>query len=208
VAWWNFCLVHNYAARFYHFTIQTIRETQLEMHRKFLSDIETIESSSTSGDEGGLVDQLTEFTVAQGDYAQQRWKELFFHLIVSFRDGYVITGQDTPSVTLTNSASPPSSHPLLPSPHLPLSSLSVFYPRWWLEAAGYFETSPNHDPNAILFAPSPSQETNPLTAVALLPLALTALVCLSVGYLVGGGGKRGDKRGEYTVIRDDISSNL
>jgi hypothetical protein len=124
VAWWNFCLVHNYAARFYHFTIQTIRETQLEMHRKFLSDIETIESSSTSGDEGGLVDQLTEFTVAQGDYAQQRWKELFFHLIVSFRDGYVITGQDTPSVTLTNSASPPSSHPLLPSPHLPLSSLS------------------------------------------------------------------------------------
>lgn len=50
-----------------------------------------------------VVEKLTTFTVSQGDYASQRWKDLFFELIVSYRDGYVITGHDQPAVSLTNS---------------------------------------------------------------------------------------------------------
>jgi hypothetical protein len=200
VAWWNFCLVHNYAARFYHFTIDKIRATQQEMHRHFLSQLQAVEGPLllASGDgkaqQQQVVESLTSFTVAQGDYASQRWKDLFFELIVSYRDGYVITGQETPSVTLTNSTLSPS----LPLPlSLSLSSpsshralVAVFYPRWWLEAAGYFKTSPNHSPNAILFAPQPAASVPSAEAAPpLLPLALAALLFVGIGYALGRRGE-------------------
>jgi hypothetical protein len=50
-----------------------------------------------------VVEILTEFTVRQGEYASDAWRDLFYTLLVSFRDGFSITGLNEPSVTLTNS---------------------------------------------------------------------------------------------------------
>ena len=36
----------------------------------------------------------------------------------------------------------------------------LFYPKWWLEATGYFEHKGQFGPDAILFAPSPTSSNS------------------------------------------------
>lgn len=66
------------------------------------NSLKNIDESKLSSDPN-VIDALTKFTVLQGDIASKTWKDLFFKLIVSYRDGFVITGLDEPAVTHTNS---------------------------------------------------------------------------------------------------------
>lgn len=61
----------------------------------------------------------------------------------------------------------------------------MFYPRWWLEAVGYFNNPPNKDPRAILFAPFPNEiSTTPSMTLAMTLgfCLLTAVLFTSLGY--------------------------
>jgi hypothetical protein len=58
----------------------------------------------------------------------------------------------------------------------------VFYPRWWLEAVGYFTHPPNKDPRAILFTPNPTTDQSISLSAAMMVCLFTALAFTSFGY--------------------------
>ena len=62
-------------------------------------------------------------------------------------------------------------------------SLVVFYPRWWLEAVGYFTHPGNKDPRAILFSSNPFTQISSVSIeVATISCLLTATVFALFGY--------------------------
>lgn len=86
----------------------------------------------------------------------------------------------------------------------------VFYPRWWLETVGYFNTAPNHDPAAILFAPIPSSLTyfsNPSLVPVITSFIISGVIFLLIGFYLGRGGMLSTKIG-YTVIPEQENDKL
>lgn len=58
----------------------------------------------------------------------------------------------------------------------------MFYPRWWLEAVGYFTHPGNKDPRAILFS------SNPFTTLSSISLTSAMFACLITALLFTGFG--------------------
>lgn len=79
-----------------------------------------------------VINLLTSFTVLQGQDVVQAWKALFPQILASYRDGYVVN-TTVASITVNK----------------------IFYPKWWLDAVGYFAVPPNNDPNLIVFSANP-----------------------------------------------------
>jgi hypothetical protein len=134
-AWWNFCVVYNYASRFYMYAMEPVRKLQHRLETELLSSANDLESSlsalaSDSKNNDIIIDKLTKFTVEKGDYVSKEWKELFPVLLTTYRDGYIIGGQQNTTVTIKK----------------------LFYPKWWLETVGFFNYPGNK--NGILFAPN------------------------------------------------------
>mmetsp|Transcript_9317 Transcript_9317/g.14032 ORF Transcript_9317/g.14032 Transcript_9317/m.14032 type:complete len:668 (+) Transcript_9317:81-2084(+) len=196
VAWWNFCVVGNYVARYYHFAIESVRELQQKVHGKLSADLVDMETrllhelkgNSTEGTKLSVVDTLTQFTIGAGDYASNAWKELFPYLLATYRDGYVVTNKEqSASVKLT----------------------AMFYPRWWLEAVGYFEHPGNSDPAAILFTPNPyaiHTSTNSVTFTTLLmSVTFSAFIFSAAGFAIA---KRKYNRHGYSSIDQNIITEI
>lgn len=62
----------------------------------------------------------------------------------------------------------------------------MFYPEWWLKAVGYFDSKPNTDPAAILFASNPSTGDNfVVRTVSLSSLFMACFVC-AIGFGMSG----------------------
>jgi hypothetical protein len=132
-AWWNHAVVGNYASRFYSFTITFIRQIQNEVHINLASIMDELESRilSNAEDEYAIISDITTFSVNMGDKINNIWIALFKTLVTRFRDGYVISDTDKADISIRK----------------------MFYPRWWLESVGFFNTPPNPDAE-ILFAPN------------------------------------------------------
>lgn len=45
MAWWNFCVVGNYVARYYHFAVTTVRELQKQIQSKLDEDVFALEKT-------------------------------------------------------------------------------------------------------------------------------------------------------------------
>jgi hypothetical protein len=143
---WNFCVVGNYAARFYNYAMKPVRELQSKLEKGMISDAKDLEtkimlllattdnlsenwaSIANSAIILGCVETLTEFTVTKGQKVSDAWKELFPYLLSHFRDGFILNTDDV-TIGITR----------------------MFYPKWWLDAVGYFNIKPNPNPEAILF---------------------------------------------------------
>ena len=78
-----------------------------------------------------IVDLLTFFSMKNGDFVSNAWKDLLPMLITTYRDGMIISNTNMPIFKLQK----------------------MFYPRWWLESVGYFNQKGN--PKGILFQPNP-----------------------------------------------------
>ena len=116
--WWSHCVVGNYAARFYRFAMQPVRQLQQrqqgQMNRDvFLQELQitailqeaatqTTGATTRTTNLNAIVSTndalrtmveslLTKFCVKQGDDALLLWKQLFPRLLSEFRDGYHIT---------------------------------------------------------------------------------------------------------------------
>lgn len=169
-AWWNFCAVGNYASRFYSFAIQPIRRLQHTLEEDLLVKSAKLEEQLTlllkSGSQGQVVSELTKFTVDAGETITQQWRDLFPYMLTTYRDGFVIGGQQNATVEIHR----------------------MFYPRWWLETVGFF----NHPPNraGILFAPNPVLVENGASVMANMYMALIAIVCFVLGVWWGRASKR------------------
>eukprot|EP00386_Alphamonas_edax_P015730 GDKI01048060.1.p1 GENE.GDKI01048060.1~~GDKI01048060.1.p1 ORF type:complete len:113 (-),score=15.53 GDKI01048060.1:259-597(-) len=105
---------------------------------------------------------------------------------------------------------------------MPLISMKrLFYPKWWLQATGYFDTLKGRfGPDSILFAPSPAgpsaeaaeeQTSSSLRYYAgiLLTSAVSCLVTLSLMHyymsLTSGNGLMGAAKGGLFSRRADYA---
>jgi dipeptidase len=74
VAWWNFAVVGNYVARYYHFAIDSVRKLQSNLQSSFDEECVAIEKkvmkileSGDEDDKAKVTSMLTDFTVKKGD---------------------------------------------------------------------------------------------------------------------------------------------
>ena len=126
--WWNFCVVGNYAARFYSFSMRPVRALQSSLELELQHSVDEVEAEAlkvlrlagraqeATGGGWSAIDAaasfastklLTAFTISTGEYVNQKWKEPFPLLLAQYRDGYVVNTEG-PVVGLTR----------------------MFYPRW------------------------------------------------------------------------------
>jgi dipeptidase len=131
-AWWNFCVVGNYAARFYQFSMESVRKLQYRLEDELIPAADNLESSLIPmlANQEAVIDKLTAFTMEKGEYISTEWKNLFPVMLTTYRDGYIVGGQDQPTVEIKR----------------------LFYPRWWLQTVGFFDHPGNKE--GILFAPN------------------------------------------------------
>ena len=184
VAFWNFLAVGNYAGRFYKFSMQEVKATQDRVHAQLVQDAAVFEKEvqdllAAGGDKAKKVVQaLTDFTNAKGEYIMDEWRSLLPRLITTYHDGMIAMNRDQPMIMMKR----------------------LFFPKWWLQATGYFEHHGTFGPDTILFAPSPTATgtsfgySGALLATALASSAVTAMVTL---YLLR---RAAEKRHEYTPI--------
>eukprot|EP00599_Poterioochromonas_sp_BG-1_P014650 CAMPEP_0173160280 /NCGR_PEP_ID=MMETSP1105-20130129/17739_1 /TAXON_ID=2985 /ORGANISM="Ochromonas sp., Strain BG-1" /LENGTH=188 /DNA_ID=CAMNT_0014079131 /DNA_START=179 /DNA_END=742 /DNA_ORIENTATION=- len=137
-AWWNFAVVGNYAGRFYMFAMESVRDLQHRLESELIPAADALEASLTTTTttpvaekKEEIVNALTTFTVEKGDYVSNEWKNLFPVLLTTYRDGYIVGGQDKETIEIKR----------------------FFYPRWWLQTVGFFDHPGNKE--GILFAPAP-----------------------------------------------------
>ena len=189
VAFWNFLAAGNYAGRFYRYAMVDVRAAIARIHAQLVQDTAAHEktvlgllaSTTTQGTSAEVVQALTEFTNAKSEFIQTEWRALLPHLITKFHDGMIATGLDQPSIVMRK----------------------LFYPKWWLEATGYFLHKGNFGPGVILFEPTPatvvaaSSSALSYTATMVLVAVCSSLVTvLGVMYVL----HRQNKRHEYAPI--------
>ena len=134
-AWWNFCAVGNYAARYYKFAMVTVRQLQTDLTTSLIAATAQFEKqwqeNSNKNNNKEKTAMITKFTVTQGDVISKAYKELLPLLITKYRDGMVFSDLYKGTVSISRK----------------------FYNKDWLTAVGYFNAGPpNTSPEAILFS--------------------------------------------------------
>lgn len=161
-------MLGNYASRFYKFAIEPVRALQRRLEIALAGDVSALETKihseiteSPSSGASSVVAQLTRFTLEKGQQVSAELRDLFPYLITHYRDGYVLT-TDTPTIGITK----------------------MFYPRWWLEATGYFRIGPNKSPSAIMFASREQALSEGATVVSVsfyfISLLVTSLISVGI----------------------------
>jgi hypothetical protein len=188
-AWWNFCVVGNYAARFYSFAMKIVRELQYGLEKSLQEDVNSLENLlKPQLDRLSVLDLrkiLTQFTLSKGEMVTQSWRDLFPLLVTTYRDGYVMKNLDQPGTSFDR----------------------MFYPKWWLDKVGFFDEKPNKD--GILFSPHPIScaESGGVSLFVLFGIVIvTAMFCLSVGLWLGlrGGRRSGLDKKEFEEVEKKI----
>lgn len=189
VAYWNFLAVGNYAGRFYKYAMVDVRAAISRIHaqlvqdaaaheKTLLSQLSAAKGKSAAAEEAKVVKALTDFTNAKGEFIQSEWRSLLPQLITKFHDGMIATALDQPTIVMRR----------------------LFYPKWWLEATGYFLHHGNFGPGVILFEPTPasadSSAVSYTASLVLTAVGSSLLTVLGVMYVVN----RQNKRHEYTPI--------
>ncbi len=108
---------------------------------------------------------LTDFTLTKGAKTVATYRDLFPKLITTFHDGYQALQLDQTNIRMSK----------------------MFYPKWWLEATGYFDNKPNQIDNAILFNSNPTNyaSAGEYYVGVLFSGLFVGMVALGVGFVVG-----------------------
>lgn len=186
VAYWNFLAVGNYAGRFYRYAMVDVRAVIARVHEQLVQDTASFEKTllrqlaASQGTSAELVKALTDFTNTKSELIQTEWRALLPHLITKFHDGMIATGLDQPSIVMRK----------------------LFYPKWWLEATGYFLHKGNFGPGVILFEPTPETITSSSSALSYTASIVLVAVCSSLVTVLGVMYvlHRQNKRHEYAPI--------
>lgn len=125
VAFWNFAAVGNWAARFYSYAMQDVQEVQRNLESEHMRAVNAIDATATkllerssNGKEASKAVSalLTEFTQKSGTETVHAYSTLWPKLISKYHDGYIALDADSSQINM----------------------FSMFYPKWWLEAVGFF----------------------------------------------------------------------
>jgi dipeptidase len=200
VSFWNFAAAGNWANRWYLHSLKTVQDLQYNLESGYARELNSIDDQATAiyknceaagkdcdqvSTQRSVVGMLTAFSQNKGQQTVDAWRDLLPTLITQFHDGYHAQNLDGTEIQMKK----------------------LFYPKWWLDAVGYFENKPNTDPKAIMFAPAPaSVDANTADGVVntftTSGVMATVLICsaLSVvaGFVVGRRMQR--QQGGYQVI--------
>jgi hypothetical protein len=122
-----------------------------------------------------VVELLTTFCTTEGDAVSAAWRDLLPRVITTYRDGMIIGDTDKAVFTIQK----------------------MFYPRWWLEAVGYFNNKGNT--NGILFAVNPTRYS--YTSSLPFQLMLIGSLCGVLGFLIGRRSTQISRK-EYLRVND------
>eukprot|EP01038_Epipyxis_sp_PR26KG_P011223 gene11223-15063_t len=120
-AWWNFCVLGNYAARFYMYAMQPIRIMQSKFDKEFTKLVHELESNIIKQMDDSLLLSSSSSSTSSASSVRSHVKKLLTEftieqvLLTRFRDGYII--QES---SLSEDAT--------------IKFTRIFYPKWWLEA--------------------------------------------------------------------------
>jgi hypothetical protein len=98
-----------------------VQQNVYEMLRDFISELESHVIINQNTEE--IVEYITALSIEKGEIVNGIWQALLPYLFTHYRDGYVLSNLDKAELTIT----------------------PMFYPRWWLEKVGFFQSSPNKD---------------------------------------------------------------
>jgi dipeptidase len=178
VAFWNFCAAGNYASRFYKFAMvdvwalqQSLQDDSIAAAHKLEEEMKKLIAATTVSYPGGtsftggyaVTAAVTAFTNEQAIKITAAWKDLLPQLITKFHDGYSAEGLDQPNIQMKK----------------------LFYPKWWLEATGYFNNKINAAPGVILFSPSPDAIQSGTVPVVVLTAFISGALALMLGFAIG-----------------------
>lgn len=171
--------------------MQEVRRVQQEVEQQIIADAREHDELALnyykmehSGDTGGLPGSLqltpsdmsateliatlyTKFSLSTGDMVVSRWQELQESLFTRYHDGAMATNLDGERIAM----------------------VKMFYPRWWLNATGYFDKKPIWGPGVLMFQGSPvavEQATPAAAHSAQLKYSAAYLLLCTVGALVLG----------------------
>lgn len=194
VSFWNFAAAGNWANRWYLHTLNTIQNLQNQLESGYARELLTTDDLAVTlyknceqqGDacdpvatNNAVIDMLTAFTQAKGQQTVDAWRELLPTLITQFHDGYHAQNLDGAEIQMKK----------------------LFYPKWWLDAVGYFDNKPNMDPKAIMFAPSPETIATSSSLSMIVTILITSTLSIMAGVMIGKHYY--GRRGEYMVIQEN-----
>lgn len=170
----------NYASRFYVHAMVTVRAVQRRLESELNAQVDAMETqlltwlhsqpdTASASVREKVVTEVTKKVQTLGDYVSTTWRDLLPELITTYRDGYIISGQDEVYVSINK----------------------MFYPKWWLEKVGYFAHSgnpeaQNDDPNNWIYFSSGPNGAGAGSSAAWMALGLlTVLLSGGLGYFLG-----------------------
>ena len=170
VAFWNFCAAGNYASRFYKFAMTEIFSLQKELSDYSIEKITKAESTAmdiinhstyngVSYGNSGVVAILTAVTNEVAANILLSWRDLLPKLITKYHDGYRAEDLDKGSIQM----------------------VKLFYPKYWLDATGYFNSKINTGPDVIMFQPSINTNDNSLLIVTAI---ISSIISLFGGFYI------------------------
>lgn len=168
VAFWNFLAVANYAARFYRYAMVDVRAVQDALMEKALAAVaitdQLVQSASSPGEIASVCNKVVN---DQANMIVTRWQSLLGELITKFHDGYIAENLGQPDIHMRK----------------------LFYPKYWLDATGYWLNKPLSGPDFITFASNPQDmitiaESNArIVGTAIFFSALTCALTLVIAFL-------------------------
>jgi dipeptidase len=178
VAFWNFCSVGNYAARFYRYAMQdviAVRDALEELAFSSAAAAEATALGMLQNDQGAEAMQvLAASTQTLAGAITASWRSLLPDLFTKYHDGYHAQSLGAESIAMTK----------------------LFYTKAWLTAVGYFDSPPNVVPGMIWFAPPPTASASGLAWNG----GVLLLGCLLGAYVALKSSKSLDRRQGYSQI--------
>ena len=191
IPFWNYLVVNNYASRFYNAAIGDIKALQKGLQDMSFKAVEEFEAKATKMIKAGLigeeyaekyggvapsdglpkdvvnmvVDAMNGLCIWQIEAVSGAWRDFFPKLVTMLHDGYVATDLKSPKIQMNK----------------------LFYPKWWLETSGYFNSVPNPmGPDTILFGRSPTSATEGGGLVLFLFVCGLVMMSYYIGFKLGG----------------------
>ena len=188
-AYWTHSIVGNWVSRFYRIAIPFVQELQHELESKAVSEQKEIDDQVSQLSEDDRIAFLTKKSQEYGDKAHSSFTTLFGQLVTVFHDGYHVMGLDGST----------------------LKPQSLFYPKWWLNQVGYFNSkfpetqaptteAPSTQAPETQATPAPPTLAGPHGPSVIKYLAIGVVLALFFTLLGVAIGKRSRNKHEYAPI--------
>ena len=149
------------SGRFYKYAIADVLVLQDQLMSASITAVQQTEAAAlVLTDSSQITALLTAVTNEQAALVVSGWRDLLPQLITKYHDGYRALDLDQPDIYMQ----------------------TMFYPKFWLDATGYWLNKPNLGPGVLLFDANPAGAgSGSVLATVLVTAVLSSLCTLLVG---------------------------